>query len=60
MVYRCYDGLVHGFPVFAGVAPEAETALREIGGLFREGLDGRVAIAAMLPDHSHDEESLAI
>ena len=43
VIYRCYDGLVHGFAAFAGIAPEAEIAVREISGLFREGLEGRVA-----------------
>jgi acetyl esterase/lipase len=60
VVYRCYDGLVHGFAAFAGVAPEAETAVREIGGLFREGLDGRVPAASRQPDHADAEKSLVI
>ncbi|HWE47248.1 MAG TPA: alpha/beta hydrolase [Caulobacteraceae bacterium] len=60
LVYRCYDGLVHGFAAFAGVAPEAEIAVREIGGLFREGLDGRVPAACGQRDHSDAEKSLVI
>jgi acetyl esterase/lipase len=60
VIYRCYDGLVHGFAAFAGVAPEAEIAVREIGGLFREGLDGRVPAASAQPDHADAEKSLVV
>jgi acetyl esterase/lipase len=60
VVYRCYDKLVHGFPAFAGVAPEADIAVSEIGGLFREGLDGRVAKAAAQRNHSDAEKGLAL
>ena len=60
VVYRCYDGLVHGFAAFAGVAPEAEIAVREVSGLFREGVDGRVPAAAAQPDHADAEKCLVI
>jgi acetyl esterase/lipase len=42
MVYRCYDHLVHGFAAFTGVVPAADTACREIAGIVREGLQGRI------------------
>ena len=41
-VYRCYDHLVHGFAGFTGVVPAADVACREIAGLMREGLQGRI------------------
>lgn len=41
-VYRCYDSLAHGFTAFTGVVPCAEVACREIAGLVREGLEGRI------------------
>jgi acetyl esterase/lipase len=41
-VYRCYDHLVHGFGAFTGVVPAADVACREIAGLLREGLQGRI------------------
>lgn len=44
-VYRCYDGLAHGFTAFTGVVPCADVACREIAGLVREGLEGRIARA---------------
>jgi acetyl esterase/lipase len=58
VVYRCYDPLAHGFPAFAGVVPEAEVACREIAGLLREGIEGRVTAAASAPDHSDAEKCL--
>jgi acetyl esterase/lipase len=42
LVYRCYDHLVHGFAAFTGVVPAADTACREIAGIVREGLQGRI------------------
>jgi acetyl esterase len=42
LVYRCYDHLVHGFGAFTGVVPAADTACREIAGVVREGLQGRI------------------
>ena len=42
VLYRCYDSLAHGFAAFTGVIPAAETACREIAGLVREGLEGRI------------------
>ena len=42
LVYRCYDHLVHGFAGFTGVVPAADIACREIAGLVREGLEGRI------------------
>jgi acetyl esterase/lipase len=42
IVYRCYDQLVHGFAAFTGVVPAADIACREIAGLVREGLQGRI------------------
>ena len=41
-VYRCYDGLTHAFTAFTGAIPCAEWACREIAGLVREGLEGRI------------------
>ena len=41
-VYRCYAQLVHGFAAFTGVVPSADIACREIAGLVREGLQGRI------------------
>ncbi len=43
-VYRCYDHLVHGFAGFTGVVPAADVACREIAGLTREGLQGRIPV----------------
>jgi acetyl esterase/lipase len=43
VVYRCYDALAHGFTAFTGAAPCADVACREIAGLVREGLEGRIA-----------------
>ena len=42
LVYRCYDHLVHGFAAFTGAVPAADVACREIAGLVREGLQGRI------------------
>ena len=49
-VYRCYDQLVHGFAAFTGVVPAADIACREIAGLVREGLQGRIP-PPPLPKH---------
>jgi len=38
VVYRCYDGLSHGFTAFTGVVPAADRACREIAGLAREAM----------------------
>ncbi|MEO8114007.1 MAG: alpha/beta hydrolase, partial [Phenylobacterium sp.] len=40
--YRCYDSLAHGFTAFTGAVPAADVACREIAGLVREGLEGRI------------------
>ncbi len=48
LVYRCYDHLVHGFAGFTGAVPAADIACREIAGLVREGLQGRIPAAAMV------------
>jgi len=45
VIYRCYDSLAHGFTAFTGVVPCADVACREIAGLVREGLEGRIARA---------------
>jgi acetyl esterase/lipase len=45
VTYRCYDSLAHGFTAFTGVLPAADVACREIAGLVREGLEGRIARA---------------
>ena len=42
IVHRCYDQLVHGFAAFTGVVPSADIACREIAGLVRQGLQGRI------------------
>lgn len=42
VVYRCYDGLAHGFTAFTGAVPDADVACREIAGLVREGFEGRI------------------
>lgn len=41
-VYRCYDSLAHGFSAFTGVVPAADVACREIAGLVREVIEGRL------------------
>ena len=46
LVYRCYDHLVHGFAAFTGVVPAADVACREVAGLVREGLQGRIPTPA--------------
>ena len=43
IAYRCYDNLPHGYTAFIGVAPRAEVACREIAGLVRETIEGRLA-----------------
>jgi len=43
VAYRCYDSLAHGFTAFTGAVPCADVACREIAGLVREGLEGRIA-----------------
>jgi acetyl esterase len=45
VAYRSYDSLAHGFTAFTGVVPAADVACREIAGLVREGLEGRIARA---------------
>jgi acetyl esterase/lipase len=42
VVYRCYDHLAHAFTAFTGAVPAADIACREIAGLVREGLEGRI------------------
>lgn len=42
IAFRCYDALIHGFTAFTGVVPTADCACREIAGLVREGLQGRL------------------
>jgi acetyl esterase len=42
VVYRCYGNLAHAFTAFTGVVPGADIACREIAGLVREGLQGRI------------------
>jgi acetyl esterase/lipase len=42
VVYRCYDSLAHDFTAFTGAAPAADIACREIAGLVREGMEGRI------------------
>ena len=42
VIYRCYDSLAHGFTAFTGAVPAADVACREIAGLVREGLEGRI------------------
>jgi acetyl esterase/lipase len=42
-IYRCYDGLAHGFTAFTGAVPCADVACREVAGLVREGFEGRIA-----------------
>jgi acetyl esterase/lipase len=60
VIYRCYDHLPHGFSAFAGVAPSAETACSEIGGLLREGLEGRLAGACTVEDRTEGRRSLVL
>jgi acetyl esterase/lipase len=42
VAYRCYDALAHGFCVFASMVPAADVACREIAGLVREAMEGRL------------------
>jgi acetyl esterase/lipase len=42
VVYRCYDSLAHGFVAFTGAVPAADVACREIAGLVREAMEGRL------------------
>ena len=42
VVYRCYDSLAHAFTSLTGIVPAAEIACREIAGLVREGIEGRI------------------
>ena len=42
VAYRCYDNLAHGFTAFTGVVPRADVACREIAGLVREAIEGRL------------------
>lgn len=39
-IYRCYDGLAHGFTAFTGAVPAADVACREIAGFVRQAYDG--------------------
>jgi acetyl esterase/lipase len=40
--YRCYDSLAHAFTAFTGAVPCADVACREVAGLVREALEGRL------------------
>lgn len=60
VIYRCYEHLPHAFPSFAGVAPCAETACREIGGLLREGLEGRLAATCAVEDRTEPGRSIVL
>jgi acetyl esterase/lipase len=40
VIYRCYDGLAHGFTAFTGAVPASDTACREIAGFVRQAYDG--------------------
>ena len=40
--YRCYDSLAHGFTAFTAAVPKADCACREIAGLVRETIEGRL------------------
>lgn len=42
VAYRCYDALAHGFCVFTSLVPAADAACREIAGLVREAMQGRL------------------
>ena len=42
VVYRCYDSLAHAFTSLTGIVPAADIACREIAGLVREGIEGRI------------------
>ena len=43
VIYRCYDALAHAFVAFTGAVPCADVACREIAGLVRETIEGRLA-----------------
>ena len=43
IVYRCYDSLAHAFVAFTGAVPRADVACREIAGLVRETIEGRLS-----------------
>lgn len=43
LAYRCYDALAHGFTALTGAAPSADVACREIAGLVREAIEGRLS-----------------
>jgi acetyl esterase/lipase len=59
-IFRCYEHLPHGFPAFAGVARCAETACSEIGGLLREGLEGRLEATCTVEDRTEPRRSLVL
>lgn len=40
-LYRCYDGLAHGFTAFTGIVPEARKACLEIAGMVRTAYAAR-------------------
>ncbi len=42
VAYRCYDSLTHGFTAYTGAVPCADVACREIAGLARDRLQGRL------------------
>jgi acetyl esterase/lipase len=42
VAYRCYDALTHAFTAFSGAIPRADCACREIAGLVRETVEGRL------------------
>jgi acetyl esterase/lipase len=42
LAYRCYDNLSHGYAAFTGVTPAADVACREVAGLVRESIEGRL------------------
>jgi acetyl esterase/lipase len=42
VAYRCYDALAHGFCAFTSMVPAADAACREIAGLVREVIQGRL------------------
>jgi acetyl esterase len=42
VAYRCYDALAHGFCAFTSMVPAADIACREIAGLVREAIEGRL------------------
>ena len=42
VIYRCYDSLAHGFTAFTAAVPKADCACREVAGLVRETIEGRL------------------